>query len=172
MERTAENILNETPQFELQYAINVWVENLTVPDLINQLSKNSLSIDGKIEELTDRLARFIAMKRGYDEVPWDITDQNFNFTCEFSQRLQTVIGERTRNANELQRTQYEPQANVSRQSHENTSSPTAVRNSLMQRQEPPLIDFDAEVTVPSVHNSGEPMQQPCARIRRDETGDN
>ena len=104
MERTSENILNETPQFESQYAINVWAENLTVPDLISQLSKYSLSIDGKIEELTDRLARFIAMKRGYDEVSWDNTDQNFNLTCEFSQRLQTVIGERTRNANELQRT--------------------------------------------------------------------
>ena len=63
MERTAENILNETPQFESQYAINVWVENLTVPDLINQLSKYSLSIEGKIEELTDRLARFITIKR-------------------------------------------------------------------------------------------------------------
>ena len=41
----------------------------------------------------------------------------------------------------------------------------------MQRQEPPLIDFDAEVTVPSVHNSREPMQQSCARLRRDETGE-
>ena len=84
MERTVEEILNETPQFESQYAINVWVENLTVPDLISQLSKNSLSIDGKIEELTDRLERFIALQRGYDEVPWDLSDQNFNFTCEFS----------------------------------------------------------------------------------------
>ena len=68
MERTAENILNETPQFESQYAINVWVENLTVPELINQLRKYSLNIDGKIEELTDRLARFIAMKRRYDKI--------------------------------------------------------------------------------------------------------
>ena len=46
MERTAEDILNETPQFESQYAINVWVENLTVPYLISQQSKYSLSIDG------------------------------------------------------------------------------------------------------------------------------
>ena len=69
MERTAENILNETPQFESQYAINVWVENLTVPDLISQLNKYSLRVDGKKEELTERLAIFIAMKRGYDEVP-------------------------------------------------------------------------------------------------------
>ena len=69
------------------------------------------------------------------------------------------------------RQQHEPRANVSRQSHENTSSPAAVRNSPMQRQEPPLIDFDAEVTVPSVHNSGEPMQKSRARLRRDETGE-
>ena len=89
MERTAENILNETPQFESQYAINVWVENLTVPDLISQLNKYSLRVDGKKEELTERLAIFIAMKRGYDEVPWDLSDQDFNFTCEFSHRLQT-----------------------------------------------------------------------------------
>ena len=84
MERTVEEILNETPQFESQYAINVWVENLTVPDLISQLSKYSVSIDGKIE---DRLEQFIAMQRGFDEVPWDRSDQNFNFTCEFLQRL-------------------------------------------------------------------------------------
>ena len=87
MENIVEEILNETPQFESQCAINVWVENLTVPDLINQLSKYSISIDGKIEEITDRLARFIAMKRGYDEVPWDLSDQDFNFTREFSHRL-------------------------------------------------------------------------------------
>ena len=68
MDDTVENILNETPQ---------------VVRLVRQLSKYSLSIDGKIEELTDILARFIAMKRGYDEVPWDLFDQNFNFTCEF-----------------------------------------------------------------------------------------
>ena len=84
MERTVEEILNERPQFESQCAINVWVENLTVPDLISQLSKYSVSIDGKIE---DRLEQFIAMQRGFDEVPWDRSDQNFNFTCEFLQRL-------------------------------------------------------------------------------------
>ena len=43
MERTVEEIMNITPQFESQYAINVWIENLTVPDLISQLSKYSLS---------------------------------------------------------------------------------------------------------------------------------
>ena len=32
MGRTVEEILSETPQFESQYAINVWVENLRVPD--------------------------------------------------------------------------------------------------------------------------------------------
>ena len=63
MERTVENILNETPQFESQYGITMWVENLSVPDLISQFSKYSLSIDGQIEELTDRLARFITIKR-------------------------------------------------------------------------------------------------------------
>ena len=44
MERSVEEILNETPQFDSQYAINVWVENLTVPDLIIQLTKNIRSI--------------------------------------------------------------------------------------------------------------------------------
>ena len=167
MERTVENILNETPQFESQYAITVWVDNLSVPELISQLSKYSVNINGKIEELTDRLTRFVALQKEYDEVPWDLSDQNFNFTCEFSQRLQTVISERTRNVNELPRTQYEPQANVSRQSHENTSSPAGVRNSPMQRQEPPLIEFDSKVTEPRVLNSGEPMQQSL----RDKTGE-
>ena len=156
MERTVEEILNETPQFESQYAINVWVENLTVPDLISQLSKNSLSIDGKIEELTDRLEQFIALQRGYDEVPWDLSDQNFNFTCEFSQRLQTVISERARTPNELRRTHNTSQANVPQQSCDATSSPTLVRNSHMQ--EASLIYFDAEPTVPSVRNTDEPMQ--------------
>ena len=41
----------------------------------------------------------------------------------------------------------------------------------MQRQEPPLIDLDAEVTVPFEHNSREQMQQSRARLRRDETGE-
>ena len=171
MERTAENILNETPQFESQYAINVWVQNLTVPDLISQLSKYSLNIDGKIEELTDRLERFIAMQRGYDEVPWDLSDQNFNFTCEFSQRLQTVISERARTPNELRRTHNTSQANVPQQSCDARSSPTLVRNSHMQRHEASLIDFEAEPIVPSVRNTEEPMQGSDARQLPDETRD-
>ena len=69
------------------------------------------------------------MKWGYDDVPWDPTDQNYNFTCEFSQRLQTVIGERTLTANELQRTHNESQVNVSRLVGEVTSSLAVVRNS-------------------------------------------
>ena len=170
MERTVDEIMNETPQFESQYAINVWVENLTVTDLISQLSKYSLSIDGKIEELTDRLARCIAMKRGYEEVPWDLSDQHFNFTFEFSHRLQTVIGENARIPNKLQRT-HESQTNVLRRSGDTTNSPAAVRNSPMQRQEPPLIDFEAELSVPSVRNSGKSMQQSSAQLPRDETRD-
>ena len=41
----------------------------------------------------------------------------------------------------------------------------------MQRQDPPLIDFDAEVSVPSVRNSGESMQQSSAQLPQDETRD-
>ena len=46
-----------------------------------------------------------------------------------------------------------------------------MRNSPTQRQEPPLIDFEAEVSVPSVRNSGEPLQQSSAQLPRDETRD-
>ena len=46
MERTVDEIMNETQQFESQYAINIWVENLTVPDLISQLRKYSLTRRG------------------------------------------------------------------------------------------------------------------------------
>ena len=171
MERTVEEILNETSQFDSQYAINVWMQNLTVPDLISQLSKYSLSIDGKIEELTDRLERFIAMQRGYDEVPWDLSDQNFNFTCEFSQRLQKVISERARTPNELRRIHNTSQANAPQQSCDATISPTLVGNSHMQRQEASLTDFEAEPIVPSVRNTEEPMQGLDARQLRDETRD-
>ena len=72
------------------------------------------------------------MKRGYDEVPYDLSDQDFNFTCEFTHWLQTVIGENARIPNELQRT-HESQINFSRRLGETTNSPTVERNSPIQR---------------------------------------
>ena len=46
-----------------------------------------------------------------------------------------------------------------------------MRNSPTQRQELLLIDFEAEVSVTSVSNSGESMQQSSAQLLRDEARD-
>ena len=102
------------------------------------------------------------MKRGYDEVPWDLPDQDFNITCEFSHWIQTGLGENSCIPNELQRT-HESQLNVSRRLGETTRSPAP----LIQRQEPPLLDFEAEVAVPTVRNLGEPMQQSSTQLSQD-----